>query len=648
MTDLRKAGGPVPVVLCGIRGYGGWHRANLRRLTEEGRVRVVGVCDPRAPADGELDGLGEPAWSADLGALLNERRPAITVVCTPIHTHVDLALTAVRSGSHLLLEKPPTPTLAGFHALAGALRETGVACQVGFQSFGSRALDAVRELVADGAIGRPHGIGAAGAWVRDARYYVRAPWAGRRRLGPDEAGAAGPVDVVDGVLTNPLAHAVASALRIDGGDRAEDVATVELQLHRAHDIEADDTSCLRLVTTRGTTVTVAATLCAERNAVPYVVVHGERGRLVLWYTEDRVRLERAGHAPEERVHPRGDLLENLLAHVRDGEELVSPLERSGAFTRVVEAVRTAPDPARLAPGTWHTEQGGAAPRRVIPGVGALVDASAATLSLFSELGAPWAVRRPPAPPRRRAARGERAARRTLYLAGDSTAAAKPASAAPMTGWGTALPRFLAPDLAVANHAADGRSSRSFLLERRLDPILRDLLPGDLLLIQFGHNDQKAEDPSRLTDPFGTYRHGLLRYVRAASDRGAHPVLLTPVERRHFDAEGRALATHGDYPGVVREVAAAEGVPLLDIQAESLALWQRLGPERSKDAFVWLSPGEHPNHPRGARDDTRLRPRGAAEVARLVARGLCERGVLAPEEVRTPEELRAMADPPACP
>ncbi|MDT0444750.1 GDSL-type esterase/lipase family protein [Streptomyces johnsoniae] len=640
MTVPPQAGAPVPVVLCGIRGYGGHHRANLRRLAGEGRVRVVGVCDPAAPADGELDGLGEPAWSADLATLLNERRPAITVVSTPIHTHLDLALTAVRSGSHLLLEKPPAPSLAGFLELAGTLRATGLACQVGFQSFGSRALAAVQELVADDAIGRPHGIGAAGAWVRDARYYVRTPWAGRRRLGTG-SGAADAVDVVDGVLTNPLAHAVATALRIDGGDRAEDVAAVELELFRAHDIEADDTSCLRLTTTRGTTVTVAATLCAERNAAPYVVVHGERGRIVLWYTEDRVLLERAGHGPEERVHPRTDLLDNLIAHLRDGDALLSPLERSGAFTRVVEAIRTAPDPARLPPGAWHVKTDGAAPRRVIPGVGALVDASAASLSLFSELGAPWAVRRTQIPPRRRAG-GGRTARRTLHLAGDSTAAGKPASAAPMTGWGTALPRFLAQDLAVANHAADGRSSRSFLLERRLDPILRALLPGDLLLVQFGHNDQKTEDASRLTDPFGTYRHCLLRYVRAACDRGARPVLLTPVERRRFDAAGRAVATHGDYPGVVRELAAAEGVPLLDLQAETLALWQRLGPKGSKDAFLWLSPGEHPNHPRGARDDTHFRPHGAAEVARLVARGLCAAGLLAPED------LRGTADPPPLP
>ncbi len=633
----EPAVGPVPVVLVGTGGYGRHHLTNLRRLAGAGDVRLVGVCDTGPVAEDALAGLGDPARSADLAELLRRTRPAVTIVSTPIHTHVDLALAAVGAGSHLLLEKPPAASLAGFEELAGALDAAGVACQVGFQSFGSGALDDVRELLADGAVGRLHGIGAAGSWVRDARYWARSPWAGRRRLdaGPQR------VDVVDGVLTNPLAHAVASALRIDGSDRVEDVATVDLELFRANDIESDDTACLRLVTARGTPITVAATLCAERNELPYVVVHGERGRITLWYTEDRMLLERPGHAPEERVHPRTDLLENLLAHLRDGTEPLSSLERSGAFIRVVEAIRTAPDPVRLAPDSWYEDTTKSAPRRVVPGIGGLIDASAASLSLFSELGAPWAVRRtPPAAPGPGGdsdGGSDGAATRTLHIAGDSTAAGKPASAAPMAGWGMALPCFLAPGLAVANHARDGRSSRSFLLEGRLDPILRALRPDDLLLIQFGHNDQKVEDPTRHTDPFGGYQRCLLRYVRAAREHGARPVLLTSVERRRFDADGNAVPTHGDHAAATRDLAAAEAVPLLDLQAESLALWQRLGPEGSKGAFLWLDPGTHPRHPRGARDDTHFQPHGAIEVARLVTRGLHAAGLLSPAELRHPSD-----------
>ncbi len=223
--------------------------------------------------------------------------------------------------------------------------------------------------------------------------------------------------------------------------------------------------------------------------------------------------------------------------------------------------------------------------------------------------------------------------RTLYLAGDSTAAQKTAAAAPETGWGMALPFFLTPRLKVANHAVNGRSSKSFLDEGRLEPILAALRPGDLLLVQFGHNDQKAADPSRHTEPWTTYQEHLLRYVRGARERGARPVLLTSVERRRFDAAGNALPTHGAYPAAMRALAAEHGVPLADLQAASLAAWQRLGPEATKDHFLWLAPGESPHHPDGKQDNTHFRPRGAVEVARMAARALTEAGVLHPGEVR---------------
>ncbi|MCC5034396.1 Gfo/Idh/MocA family oxidoreductase [Streptomyces sp. WAC 00631] len=381
--------GPVPVVLAGGRGHGSWHLENLRRLSEAGRVRLAGVCELQPLAAEELAGFDGVEQSPDLAGLLERTGARITVVCTPIHTHTELALTAARVGSHLLLEKPPTPSYEDFRRLTEGLAAAGTACQIGFQSLGSHALDAIAGLIGGGAVGRVRGIGGAGAWVRGEDYYTRAPWAGRRTLGGR--------DVVDGVLTNPLAHAVATALRIDGSDRAEDLAGIELEQYRAHEIEADDTSCLRLTTARGTRITVAVTLCAERTADPYLLVHGDRGRITFWYTRDRVLVQRAGHAPEERLYGRTDLLEDLLAHLATGSPLLVPAHRTGAFTRVVEAVRTAPPPVRLTEPVWHRadgpawRSGGTAPRRVISGVDELVAASAETLSLFSELGADWAV-----------------------------------------------------------------------------------------------------------------------------------------------------------------------------------------------------------------------------------------------------------------
>ncbi|WP_086560815.1 rhamnogalacturonan acetylesterase [Streptomyces africanus] len=218
--------------------------------------------------------------------------------------------------------------------------------------------------------------------------------------------------------------------------------------------------------------------------------------------------------------------------------------------------------------------------------------------------------------------------RTLYIAGDSTAAQKYANAAPETGWGMALPFFLRKELVVANHAVNGRSSKSFVDEGRLEVVLSAIQPGDLLLIQFGHNDEKAEDPTRYTEPWTTYQDHLRMYVEGARARGARPVLATSVERRKFDAGGKALPTHGEYPAAMRALAAEERVALLDVQALSLALWQELGVEGTKKYFNWTATEQ---------DNTHFNPPGAIAVARLVARELVRNRVLGPRDVRRLDE-----------
>ncbi|MER5940723.1 Gfo/Idh/MocA family oxidoreductase [Streptomyces sp. NPDC001928] len=376
----------VPIVLAGARGHGRWHLDNIRRLQDKGIVRLAGICELTPLSEEELpEGLvtpsGAPEQSADFGALLDSTGARVAVICTPIPTHTDLALTAARRGVHLLLEKPPAPSYAEFRRMADGVAEAGVACQIGFQSLGSHAVPAIRTLMAEGAIGEIAGIGGAGAWARPEEYYRRAPWAGRRRLNG--------VDVIDGVLTNPLAHAVATALALGGTVHAADVTGIETELLRANDIESDDTSCVRVTTTQDRPVVVAATLCAEDPDEPYVVVHGDQGRITFWYKQDRVLLQRAGRGPEEFEYGRTDLLENLVEHLTDGTDLLVAPEVTGAFMRVVEAIRRAPDPTPLPADAWHLLPGER--RRVVPGIDGLVAAAADTLALYSELGAPWAL-----------------------------------------------------------------------------------------------------------------------------------------------------------------------------------------------------------------------------------------------------------------
>ncbi|MEV4286774.1 DUF6807 family protein [Nonomuraea bangladeshensis] len=363
------------VVLAGANGHGRHHLGNLRALAAQGLVELVGICDVRPV---EVD-FGTPLQSPDLGELIEKTGAEFTIICTPIHTHADLAVTALRAGSHVLLEKPPAPSPEEHRRIAAAVEETGRALQVGFQSLGSAAVPALRELIASGALGTVRGIGGAGAWERPAAYFTRSAWAGKRRLNG--------VDVVDGALTNPFAHAVATALALtDSG-----VAGIETELYHANPIESDDTSCVRIRLDDGLTITIAVSLCAAERHEPYLVVHGDRGRATLVYTQDQLRVERADGSVTTTVHERAGLLENLIDHVRTGAELLVPLARTEAFTQVLDAVRRAPEPLPIPERHQVAERdaAGEVVRRLLPGIAELTARSADELALYSELDAPW-------------------------------------------------------------------------------------------------------------------------------------------------------------------------------------------------------------------------------------------------------------------
>jgi pectinesterase len=207
----------------------------------------------------------------------------------------------------------------------------------------------------------------------------------------------------------------------------------------------------------------------------------------------------------------------------------------------------------------------------------------------------------------------------LFLAGDSTMADKPDPAYPERGWGQQLRELVRPPLVLDNRAVNGRSTKSFRDEGRWDDLLQSLSPGDWVLVQFGHNDQKSGDPSRYTAPTGEYRANLERFVREARARGGLPILATSIVRRRFDGAGALEDSHGEYLAVVRAVAAAEGVPLLDLEAATRQLVEELGPAGSRSLYLHFAPGEHPLLPGGLADDTHLSVEGARRVAELASR-----------------------------
>jgi predicted dehydrogenase len=319
--------------LAGVHGHGASHVRAARELERQGRAVLAAVADHRPPGP-DLDGVTAYREASDMiaGEGLD-----VVVLCTPMHTHLPLAEHAMVHGAHVLLEKPPTPTLDEFHRLLAAAEATGRALQLGFQSLGSAAVPAIRELVAAGAVGEPVRYGALGTWVRNVDYWRRAPWAGRSTLDG--------VPVVDGAVTNPLAHAVATGLAVAGATRERDVGDVRLDLYRANDIEVDDTSSLVVDLAAGGTLAGALSLTAPRRSEPCIIVDGTAGRLVLWYTLDVVQLIESGsEVPITSHHPRTGLLANLVDHVVDGAPLLVPAASTGAFMRVLEAVRESGPP----------------------------------------------------------------------------------------------------------------------------------------------------------------------------------------------------------------------------------------------------------------------------------------------------------------
>jgi lysophospholipase L1-like esterase len=212
---------------------------------------------------------------------------------------------------------------------------------------------------------------------------------------------------------------------------------------------------------------------------------------------------------------------------------------------------------------------------------------------------------------------------TVYLAGDSTMAHKLAEKRPETGWGEALPPYFDERKVVfVNEAQNGRSTRTFISEHRWQAIVDRLKPGDYVLIQFGHNDESKEKTDRYTPP-ADYRKNLLRFVADVRAKKAIPILLTPVMRRRFDAQGALQDTHGEYPDIVRSVAAEQKVALIDMHRKSARALTQYGAEGSRKLFLQLKPGENANYPQGVEDNTHFSPLGAETMAKLFVEGLRE-------------------------
>ncbi len=206
---------------------------------------------------------------------------------------------------------------------------------------------------------------------------------------------------------------------------------------------------------------------------------------------------------------------------------------------------------------------------------------------------------------------------TVYLCGNSTVVDQ--TKEPWASWGQIIPSFFDEKICIANNAESGERASSFLAKKRYDKVLSMARPGDWVLVEFGHNDQKEKGPGK--GAWYNFSTCLKEFIDKARAAGLNIGFITPTARRHFDDNGHIKDTHGDYPDAMRAVAARENVPLIELNPMTKTLYESMGEEDSKKAFVHYPAGQFPGQNQDLADNTHFNPFGATQVAKCVAEGM---------------------------
>lgn len=210
--------------------------------------------------------------------------------------------------------------------------------------------------------------------------------------------------------------------------------------------------------------------------------------------------------------------------------------------------------------------------------------------------------------------------KTIYLTGDSTVV--DAQYEPWASWGQMLPYFFVPnEVVIANYAESGETLKAFEDRHRIDKIWKKIKPGDYLFIQFGHNDQKSGNSIK-----SGYRKRLKEWILKARELGVIPVLVTSMNRRVFDENNKIVNTLDDFPDAVREIAKEEKADLIDLNAMSKTLFEAMGPEAAKKAFVHYPANAYPNQPMALADDTHFNTYGAYELAQCIVKSIVDQNL----------------------
>lgn len=374
------------VGLIGVGGFARTHLSNAARLDSEGMIDLVAYADPTPGApDSVAEHCTVPLTQhRDHRSMLAEERLDIAVISTPIPLHGPMMADAFSAGVHVLVEKPPVVTIQDLDMALDRQRAAGVLCQVGFQTARMPVVEALGDLVRSGALGTVDLIGAGGHWLRPDSYYTRAAWAGKLVHQGNY--------VLDGTVTNPLAHALMNCLLVAGEGRGVSAVpeSVRAELYRCRDITSDDTASVRIRTTSGVPIVLAFTVCTEGDQeIPYLFARGSKGSARAYYTAGKIETEGIPAPPVD--DGRVDLLSNLVEVVSGSGELLCPLEQSRGFVLSVNGMFESAGAATAVPEEFLDARGDGPDRTVrLRGIDTAIDDCVHSGLLFSEAGLPWA------------------------------------------------------------------------------------------------------------------------------------------------------------------------------------------------------------------------------------------------------------------
>jgi predicted dehydrogenase len=393
---------PVALAIVGVGGYGRTYMDSIAQMEKEGCGKLVSAVIrnrakyPTEVADLEKRGV---AIRESLTELLAKDGNSVEIVALPtgIPMHCPQMIEAANARKNVILEKPPTATIQEMDAMLAALKQNGTWCQVGFQSQGNPTVMALKRLICAGKLGVIRHVTVQAKWVRRDSYYARNPWAGKIRVDGSW--------VLDGTVINPTAHYLMNGMYFANpvwGEIAEP-EWVQAELYRAHHIEAEDTSCLRIQTKEGPVIHFFATLAASVTSPVVVTVEGDKGRAVWQMKGDTVveykdggRETIPGQTDESYRH---DVFRNPIRYLRgEAKELNCALAMTRNYVLAMNgAWLSGGVPHKIPDGLLKMYHDPKADSRAIeiPGIEQLIDLACEQRKLFSELGTPWAVKSNP-------------------------------------------------------------------------------------------------------------------------------------------------------------------------------------------------------------------------------------------------------------